>query len=137
MQSLAEGKDLYVEAEAPCNRGGNKRIDLEFRWTDSDKKTRIAVVEMKFSHTVTVRQLSSYRNHALYYGGQDKANVRLILLTLTGKRHRGRRKTDHQDWIPISWINFLRRWEQEVLRENTDSEAFRYFRYQLWSKVED
>jgi hypothetical protein len=137
MQSLEQARDLNVHAEAPCKRDRNRRIDLEFRWTGIDGQPRIAVVEMKFGHVVTVGQLSNYRSHALYYGGQNLANVRLILLTITGKRHHGRRKIDHQDWIPVSWINFLRRWEQEIAADNSDSEAFRYFRYQLWSKVED
>jgi hypothetical protein len=137
MLSLEQTRDLCVQAEAPCNFSGNNRMDLEFRWSGTDKIRRVAVVEMKFGADVGKGQLPKYRSHALYYGGRNLENVRLILLTVTGKRHRGRRKIDHQDWIPVSWINFLRCWEQEIATDNSDSEAFRYFRYQLWSKVED
>lgn len=135
LQSLEQARDLQVEAEALCNRGGKKRIDLEFRWTGVDGQRRIVVVEMKFNHLVTDGQLSKYRSHALYFSGRNMENVRLVLLTVTGKRHRSSREKDHQDWIPVSWSNFLRRWEHEIATGHTDTNTFRCFRHQLWNKI--
>jgi hypothetical protein len=131
MSSLKSAHSFRVAAEE-CIDNSYKRMDWVICWQDdSDHRYRV-VVEMKFGHTVTDRQLEDYGRDAI-----DKVDgperLRLVLLSLDGAFSKVDRRSLKEIWHPLSWLNFLRRWEGELISDHDST--FITFRRQLWARI--
>ena len=121
-----------VDDEVGVDNSGN-RMDWVICWESADGEPFRLVVEMKFDHATTAAQLNSYGRDA-QSKITDQSNYRLVFLTVEGYFPRTRRPLE-QTWYPVSWFNFLRRWECWLHRENADDAEFKLFRRQLWVRI--
>lgn len=129
MASLAEGRLFEVEAEAAVGDTG-RRIDWIVRWKHDLKGKFCVVIEMKYGHVVTSGQLQAYCQHGIRHATTPEEHLRLILLTRDGTVSH-----NNPHWRPVSWMNFLRRWEKELQRLDDTALLFGVFRYQLWARI--
>ena len=132
---------VRVTPEAPAN---GRRIDLLIEWTDASNHNRGAIIEAKFEHHVTPRQLPDYRKHLRHiesgYRREDRDDEqdRPLLFIISPRRddklaHALRRQRSN-DWRWMSWRSLLLAYDRS-LDPDHDDDAFRQFRRTLWDRA--
>jgi hypothetical protein len=125
--------NLSFEVESEKFIGKNKgRMDVAIAWPSFKpaKCDNLVVVEVKFKHTVKDGQLARYKNYA------RKRDMKCGLFLLTPQ---GKSDCKNRDWIGISWLTFLKRWERLLALEskmtNPTNKDFIRFRRMLWHRL--
>ncbi|MAS09631.1 PD-(D/E)XK nuclease family protein [Endozoicomonas sp. G2_2] len=131
LHSLKSATGFYVAAEDRIDNS-SMRIDLLISWRDENCRRYRQIVEMKFDHKLTKGQLEKYGRDALQ-NVDDPEHLRLVLLTLDGAFSRADRRSLKELWHPLSWLNFLRHWEAELVSDHDNT--FIAFRRQLWARI--
>ena len=134
-------REAWATPEAPAN---GRRIELLIEWTDASRRKRGAVIEAKFGHRVTRRQLRDYRTHLKRietdYRREVPANQRErpLLFLVSPLRNAGITRALgrqwSQDWRWMSWRSLLLAYDR-VLDPDLDDDAFRRFRRTLWDRA--
>ncbi len=135
-------REASVTPEAPANE---RRIDLLIEWTDASGHRRGAVIEAKFRHHVTPRQLPSYRAHLLKqiergyrYKVPDDEKEPPLLFIVSPLRDDGITRALGQQrkkvWRWISWRSLLLAYDR-ALHQDHDDDTFRQFRRTLWDRA--
>lgn len=130
---LATPGTLEVAAE---RRTGNRRIDIAIEWFEgktTDKASRrLVLIECKFDHHITSKQLPAYRQYAQRQTVEGGYALFLLLDQLTSRTKRSIAR--NKDWQPVTWLAVLRCLEQELLQE-PDEEAGRFssLRRTIWN----
>ena len=131
LESLESACSFEVVAEQRIDKG-SMRMDLLFVWFDADRRPFRLVVEMKFGHVLTAGQLEKYGRDALNKV-RHPSHLRLVLLSMDGAFEQADQRSLKEIWRPISWLNFLRRWDAR-LSDDADT-TFRIFRRQVWARI--
>ena len=130
---LATPGTLRVAAE---RRTGNRRIDIALEWCQgpsTDKTSRrLVLIECKFDHHITSKQLPAYRQYAQRQTAEGGYALFLLLDRRTSRTTRSIAR--NKDWQPVTWLAVLRCLEQELLQE-PDEEAggFASLRRTIWN----
>lgn len=135
IRSLQSAHDFDVASEERVSNS-RERMDWVISWRDARGAAYRLVVEMKFDHTLTPNQLEAYGQDALRKV-DDPNRLRLVLLTREGRFERTDRRRLKQVWHPLSWLNFLRRWEEALAEADDTDPTFTMFRRQLWARIGD
>jgi len=115
---------FQVKAEFPIN---GKRADIYISWKNN-KDLFGVVVEAKFDHHVTPRQLPTYKAY-LKKVVKNENNSALVLLTCSGEKA----PAPNKGWQPRSWLVVMSKWEQG-LKEDREI-GFSLLRQFIWNKV--
>lgn len=120
------------EVKTEVATGNDGRIDLLMTWRE-EQATHGIVIEAKFGHYISHRQLPKYRTHIVY-----KMKIKNTLFFVLGLK---RRKTDdkifrrNKNWKYMTWRAVMHRFEVALSRESGgDSDPeFARFRRTVWS----
>jgi len=129
---LAVPGTLKVDAE---RRTGNCRIDIALEWwegpTNDKANRRLVLIECKFNHHVTRKQLPTYRQYAKRQ--TTDGGYALFLLFDRFTSHITSSIAHNQDWQPVTWLASLRCLEQELLQAPGEEEGgFASLRRTIW-----
>lgn len=130
--SLATPGTLKVEAE---RRIGSRRIDIALEWYEgpitNKASRRLVLIECKFGHQVTSKQLPAYREYAKRWTDDGRYELFLLLDRFTSRTTTSISR--NQEWQPVTWLAVLRCLEQELAQEPVEGEAaFACLRRTIW-----
>ncbi|MBA2781114.1 PD-(D/E)XK nuclease family protein [Billgrantia kenyensis] len=134
---LATPGTLEVAAE---RRTGDRRIDIAIEWFDgptTDKTSRrLVLIECKFDHHITSKQLPAYRQYAQRQTAEGGYALFLLLDRLTSRTTRSIAR--NKDWQPVTWLAVLRYLEQELIQEPDEGvEDFACLRRTIWNMAKN
>lgn len=111
------------------------RVDLIVQAFTSEHEHLGLVVEAKFDHHLTPRQLPAARRHAAGRGlGPDNAAFLVVLPHRADTGSRILPRPANSGWRAVSWWALLAALERR-LKSDVDSEAFRSFRHTIWQQT--
>lgn len=122
---FAQLSDFTAEAESFA---GRQRIDLLCRWGENGKN--VLLVETKFNHKLTERQLNSY--HEFIRNELPECHLDLVVIGLNPDEFSKLPYSVRRSWRFISWHRF---WLNLNQMEMTDDPPFQNFLFHLWSRI--
>ncbi len=132
VRQFGEQPNFRIEAEAQTK--DRMRIDLQIIWSRCKNTQEALIVEAKFGHSLTSKQLTSYQKYGLEELKLKQQNLHLFVLTPGSTDQHRNTVLQNKHWREISWFGLLISYERFLPRA-ADSNDFRRFRRTVWHRA--